>query len=278
LQVSRGDDRRNYLLKYMAFQLKKSNNTTTHSKTATDKTEKLAEERWLTAKQVRDTYGDAKAEHWFANDVLPWRADRYTASDKEEHREYCVRDDIFSRVEGLEQSSVVSSSSAMKPEDMENVESLMPDRDQPDIEQPTAGEGHASPEPRVQVKTEPPESKDELLVKAFLSNPAAKLNQLQKASTEAKVMVSQASGMRFGESFCEEVRKISGRLDKTIRIVDKITMGQEPNKSAIPKLLMTIASQMAEFEDLKKAGLAQFGIKSGLEKGPKKKKAKTDVE
>ena len=111
-----------------------------------------------------------------------------------------------------------------------------------------------------------------IAVDAFLKKPATKLVELQKAATEAKLMISQTSSVRYAESSCDDVRKLSSRLDKDIKMVEKVAVGEPVHRPGAPKLLQKIQEHLESFHDLKSVGIMRFGVALDAQKPPKRRR------
>ena len=75
---------------------------------------------------------------------------------------------------------------------------------------------------------------------------------------------------RFADSFAEEARVQSTRLDKTASLISKVMMGKALNKEQIPRLLKMVDKQVQEATDLTNMGVSCFEIAM-----PAKKRRKT---
>ena len=64
---SRGGDRHDYLVSYMAFQIGKSNNRTQHIKSASSTHRNIDDICWRTEWQLRKEFGDDRASKWLAS-------------------------------------------------------------------------------------------------------------------------------------------------------------------------------------------------------------------
>ena len=89
--TSRGADRTAYLAKYVAWQLNKTKEKrlrSVRSETATDS--RLQDTIPMCEHELRDKFGDAKADHWIEAGALKWIPDRFTGSSDPAVREYLV--------------------------------------------------------------------------------------------------------------------------------------------------------------------------------------------
>ena len=70
------------------------------------------------------------------------------------------------------------------------------------------------------------------------------------------------SSVRFAESYTNEMKSCSEKLDTLIKVVAKITAGEKPNNEEVPMLLRRCQQAIEEFQDLKLVAGVQFGIPS----------------
>ena len=113
-------------------------------------------------------------------------------------------------------------------------------------------------------KEKPEQEKSrEAEVDAFLRAPAESLTKIQAAATQMKVMVSQCltGSIEFVEPFRMECEGVAGKLDRTIKVLSKIAMGQTPCRDRIPKLLNSMQAQLDLVQSLERIGEQRYGLK-----------------
>ena len=163
----------------------------------------------MALQQMRTTIGDAKVDLWLESGKLISRPDRITGSTKPEHLEYLIpttyTNTVDRNTDGLEGKNVKDD---LSKQDIENIEGLRVNLLQPDSAAGSSGDGaEAAPlgdKPGAaaqagaggkagvdaKVKAEPG-VEDEAKIKAFLDNPGASLDTLQKASNICKMLFAQ---------------------------------------------------------------------------------------
>ena len=282
IEASRGETRREYLLRYMTFQIEAGVAATTHTKTADDTTKKNLTKNWSTEFEMRRDYGDRRVEHWFVHKALRSRPDRYTGSTEPEFLEWQLKEDTFSETQAWSQGTRIEVANNMKEGDLQNVDSLCPLEE---IYPSDAGRAGSSSD-KVVVKKEPgideepivdpqvkepeskPEKKDDPIqveIAAFMKEPGCKLKELQNASSQTKAMYAKAQHADFGENFMETCKRLSSKLDSKIRLVEKITIGERPNPDLLPRLLAQkrrVVGRVQQVQDSRRdtvQHLRQFG-------------------
>jgi len=235
----------------------------------------------MTEWMMRQRFGDEKTDHFLASGMLKQKPCRVTGSLDPKFCEYEVPDAIKvvtdTSTDGIRGSSVVD---GLSKADEKNIESLRPEMGLSSSSndassggvQPDGGSKAKGPK----VKEEPLSETEQTAKKAkhFQEHPQEYLNKLQVASTEAKSMFAQAQGKRFAESFAQEARDHSKRLDRSTALVSKVVLGQSMVPAQVPKMVLLVEKQLEETESLKRTALGSFGINIGMKKRRTKAAAK----
>ena len=267
MRTSKANERKDYLLRYLAFQVRKSAGAMEHRHDAIESDEARVTDRWFTEFQLRRDYGDKKFEYWKPH--LQTRGDRVTGSTEAEHVEYELSDDVKTRASGNVYKSTLKAEGEATEQDLSNMESLV------------QTEAAKSEEPLVDIKKEPISEADakqkalQIAVEDFLANPQVKLRKLQEASTESKMIMAKAVHVEFSGLLAESVKTCSGKLDKHCKIMEKMVAGCTPKGDLVPKLLVNIKLLLEEHTSLKRTASGSFGIKVGNNENKRRKKEPT---
>ena len=292
--------RMDYLQKYLAFQARKNNGHAVHAMMAEEK--KLKEDKVVprTRYQLEQEYGLEMVKHWIDDTKSledKWRPNRVSGSSLPQFREYLLCDDTLSTLSSFSNASQISAEGAAKAEDMGNILALKEGLDanfhaatassatdtpgaiQADQEQhdesgeKTTEKAFVKQEPQEeQAKGEIEDTAGTQVVEQFLAKPAVKLNELQQAATSLKVMIEKCDKVRFAESFKLELMKVNAKVEKAVRIMSKICMGEKPIPDKVPKLLSVMNNHLKEVASLKGTGEVQFGMSLGEFGGSKRRR------
>ena len=310
---SRDETRREYLLKYMAFQLEKGQKTTKHCKTAGDSASKDLTKSWSTEFEMRRDYGDERVSHWLSENALKPRPDRYTGSTERRFLEWQLKSDTYTNSETWQQQTTIEVDQNMKLEDISNIDGLYPVEDEgappPQQSSSVASASHGgvlvkkeqekegddkaaqqpeAPEKKQEINAQKDSAQDhkaiaEMAVKleidALMAAPGIKLTELQDKSKKIKCMIGKAKDKEFSGEFVESLRKLSTRLDSRLRIVEKIAMGEKPDQTKMPALMQSLAEIDAAVQKHDETGRRCFNIQLTLHvpKNPSKATAATKV-
>ena len=284
-----------YLQKYLAFQARKSSGHVIHLMQAEEKKQKEDKIVPRTRYELEQQYGLETVKHWIDDTKSlenNWRPNRVSGSSLPQFREYLLNDDTLSTLSGFSNKSQISAEAASKADDMGNILALKEGLDAnfhgatassstepPGADLPGRQDGQErNDEEKVIVKTEPQEegqaadTADTQGIEQFLAKPAVKLNELQQASTVLKVMIEQCDKVRFAEGFKSELIKVNGKVEKAVKIMSKICMGEKPIQDKVPKLLSVMNNHLKEVASLQSTGQVQFGLCLGEFGGSKRRR------
>ena len=269
IMASRGNDRMEYLSKYMAWQMRRGTNSLTSTTTATEGKRHEATTKAKTEFQLRKEFGDAMFEYWKSSGLLRKHPNRVTGSMEDDVCEWLVTDEEFVKSKGWQQGSEVKSTGDCKLEDQANIgalglefeEGLFTGSASDDKSTDSKNEKNDATEQLAPIKQEKEEAPTaDSAVKEFLAQPCTKMTEMQKHATNMKVIVSQCAGVEFIEPFQAECELATSKLDRTNKILSKICMGQQVSLSRMPKLMASMEAQVAQVEKLQKLGAQRYGI------------------
>ena len=274
---SRGDQRTDYLCKYMAWQLRKHSGQTMHEEKASETSSHAHKVEPKTEFQLRKEFGDVMFDYWRKSGKLRAAPNRITGSMEEEVCEWLVDQHEYVKKHEHQNSTGISSTAESQKEDYENVSGLQLDLSDIFVKTTTQqagggeqqggvqgeeGSGSDGQAGGAQVKKEPTEKPDEREQEAreFLATPSLMLTKMQQASTTIKVMCAQCADIEFSETFRAELEAVAQKLDRTTKIISRICMGSQVLAGRVPKLLASLRAQLLHVSSLEKIGAQRFGM------------------
>ena len=95
VEQSRGEERKEFLAKYLVhqFRMKNATKTETNKMTTSSNQEKMMELHWWSAEKMDQEMGPKKAKHWRDSKRLRWRPDSVTGSTLDDFKEWGVPQD-----------------------------------------------------------------------------------------------------------------------------------------------------------------------------------------
>ncbi len=278
IAATRGETRKDYLERYLAFQINDHGGNLVSEKQEWHGKQKIKDSQQMTWKQLCDKYGEDKAKYWLDSNKLTKVADRITGSTDPIHAEFIVPE-IWSRAEeGSKVGSLRQSEKQATEEDEANMKPVCIEAgDSIDLEkEPPAGSGGAI----VPIKREPGAEADEEAarqneaVEAFLTNVNGYHKRLQQYVMDSKMLVAKGDSMKYCETFSEDMKKHQKKLSKVTATLEKIVLGQPPRKEGMNMLIETTMNLIDAHQEMVAWG-KRFGIElSGSSStGGRKRKA-----
>ena len=121
---ARGEERQEYLVKYLVWMKRRGQATTVSSKEAKHEEAKKLQHRWMSEFEITKEKGEAKCKLWVESKKLTWRPDPVTQCDKKEHIEWKIPVDWLEVTDTNTDATKIGAEAAAKDVDFENLGSL----------------------------------------------------------------------------------------------------------------------------------------------------------
>ena len=261
---SRGQERQDYLLRYMALQQRKAKGITTNEQVSThEETENLDYVFWCKFEMTKNV-GEAKAEAWIQSGKLTWHPDRVTGSEDPEVREYEVPVKWLRTAHGAKSSMGVKTEAETSEQDMINLQSMSR----------SSKSDYALEIADKAVKEEPkdPEELKQEQVKIFLKDAGTTLWRLQDTHLDISMISARAQESKHTEVLGSDCKKLETKNQKLRKTMEKIViMTDQVELSEIPQLMKAVKQHDAECLKVKEWG-EKLGIVLTSSKAVKRKR------
>ena len=253
---SRGGLRQRYLEAYVVLQarLKETDMTVESEHTAQTDHQCMHDVHWWSAEKMDLEIGRAKAEHWRASGIVPHQPDSITGSKEPEHIEWGVPQNWARMTIGDLRRLSLKTTAGAEEEDIELV------KDAANLFDPLSREAPEDDEknPLVAIKEEakdPEEEKKQIVkekIDLFLQNGQSCFRQHQDMCLEAKVLKTKVENdnNKYTQSFVEDLACHIRKIEKLLKILEKLVTAGVNDESAMPKLIDTIEETQVHHANL----------------------------
>ena len=259
ISASRGNERLDYLARYLAYQQRKSKGTTTSASIAFQDDIAHADYMFWSEYEIKKQVGEEKAHAWISSGKLTYKPDRVTGLDTPALREYRVPVLWLRTTEGKRDSICVKNDSETAQGDLGNVTSLAPSasRAKGELEE-------------LKVKAEP-RSEEEILkdkVSTFRKEAGINLRRLQDIRLNIAKVSAQTQTSKYTEALATDAKKIELKNAKLVKALERLAVNPDDVKDEeVPTLMKAVDQHFNEA-----AKIFEWGEKLGIEMTYTKKK------